>query len=168
MTHPQFINAEPIRVLIAGGLTAVRHGLNMSFSAEVGFEVIGEASSCNEALEIVRRCSPHILIVDLDVPEVDGLELTETVHTLSPRTAVILISMQDDVLACLQAKDSGATAFFPKTMPIEQLLQAIRQISVGTRRVYLMTNFPRPPFEANPGRISKNHHFVVSLKYQKR
>ena len=130
----------------------------MSFSAAVGFEVIGEASSCNEALEIVRRCSPQILLVDLDVPEVDGLALAEAAHALSPRTAVILLSMQDDVLACLQAQASGATAFFPKTMPIEQLLQAIRQISVGTRRVYLMTNFPRPPFETAPGRISVHQY----------
>jgi DNA-binding NarL/FixJ family response regulator len=140
----------------------------MSLAAEAGFEVIGEASTCQEALEIVQRCSPHVLIVDLDLPELEGLELARKVSSISSRTAVILISMQDDILTCLQVKESGAVALLPKSMPVAHLLSAIREISAATRRNYLLTHIPKPPFESKVGRAFDKNHFVVSLKYHKR
>lgn len=168
MKFPLIIKTTPVRVLIAGGLTAIRQGLSMSLSAETDFDVIGEASSCGQALEMVQACSPHILIIDLDLPGMDGIELAERVCSISPRCAVVLVSMQDDVLTCMQARQCGAAALLHKSMPIASLLTAIREIAAGTRRVYSLSNFAKPPFEPKAGQSLSKDHFVVSLKYQKR
>jgi DNA-binding NarL/FixJ family response regulator len=162
------VKATTIKVLIAGGLTAIRQGMSMSFSAEADYEVVGDASSCQQTLEMVKQLSPHLLIIDLDLPEVDGIEVAEIVRSISPRTVVILVSMQDDLLTCLQAKHSGAAALLPKSMPIANMLSAIREITAGTRRVYSLSHLPKPPFEPKLGRTFSKDHIVMSLKYHKR
>ncbi len=118
-----------IRLLIVADQPSVRKGLQMRLAAEIDFSVIGEASDCEAAVELAQSLCPDIVLIDIDMPHIDGIGLTQKLHQLCPQTSLIILSIQDDIFTCAKAKNAGAVAFIAKSMPADTLLQTIREVA---------------------------------------
>ena len=118
-----------INILIVGDEPIVQKGLHLRLEAEADFRVIGDATNWRSALEQTIRFNPDVVIVDIDMRQLDGLELANALNRQCPQTAVILLSLQDDVHTCTRANQVGAAAFVVKSMPANTLLTAIRRVA---------------------------------------
>jgi DNA-binding NarL/FixJ family response regulator len=114
---------DAIRLVIADDRPRARHALRSVLGMRAGFNVVGEASDGEEALREVARVGPDVVILDVRMPRLDGIEATAAIKVRWPSVRVIAHSMAVESRdACLAA---GADAFVPKGAPIEQLLAAI-------------------------------------------
>jgi DNA-binding NarL/FixJ family response regulator len=121
--------AGEIRVLIVDDYPAVRQALRMLLTAEPDMIVVGEASSGRAALEQVAGLEPDVVLMDLVMPDIDGIAATAALRLSHPGIAVIVLSIHDDWPARARAMEAGAAAFVAKTVPATTLLLAIRRAS---------------------------------------
>jgi DNA-binding NarL/FixJ family response regulator len=117
-----------IRLLIVAEQPAMRKGLQMRLSAETDFTVIGEAADCETALAMAISHCPDIALVDADMTVSDGIAVANILHTICPKTSVIILSIHDDVRTCKRAGEAGAAAIVVKSLPADTLLTAIRAV----------------------------------------
>ena len=145
------------RVLIADDQALVRDGFRMILEAEEGFEIVGEAADGLEAVLAARETSPDVILMDVRMPKVDGLEATRKLLERSETAARILILTTFDLDEYVyEALRAGASGFLLKDTPPEELVEAIRTVANGdallspgvTCRV--VSEFARAP--AEPGR----------------
>ena len=125
--------SELIRLLIVEDQPAVRQGLRMRLSAEPDFSVIGEASDGEAALALVSGLCPDVVVMDVEMPYLDGIATTRALRLACPSTEVIILSLHDDDITQAHAKGAGAAAFVAKSMPSETLLTTIRQVAHQAR-----------------------------------
>ena len=123
------IRMEMIRLLIVDDEPAVRKGLRMRLAAEPDLSVIGEAPDGQTALDLARDLCPDVVLMDVEMPRMDGIAATSALHALCPRTSVIMLSIHDDARTRSLAEDAGAIAFVAKSVPIAMLLATIRQVA---------------------------------------
>ena len=123
------IGVEMIRLLIVEDQLDVRRGLQMRLAAETDFSVIGEATDGQAALDLTTSLRPDVVLMDVDMPRLDGIATASKLRLMCPQTSVIMLSFQDDVLTRRLAEQAGAAAFVAKSMPADTLLTAIRQAS---------------------------------------
>jgi DNA-binding NarL/FixJ family response regulator len=122
-----------IRVLVADDQAAVRGGFAALVAAEEEMEVVGEASNGREAIEITRRVFPHVVLMDIRMPTLDGLEATRLIcaDSILAKTRVLVLTtfdLDEYVYAALRA---GASGFLLKDAGPTELLQAIRIVAAG-------------------------------------
>jgi DNA-binding NarL/FixJ family response regulator len=122
-----------IHVLIVDDLPMVRRGLRMQLTLEPDIEVVGEAASGEEALSLVQQLQPHVVLMDLKMQGMDGLTATRVMQAISPRSAVVILSLYDDAHLKTEARTAGAVAFVGKHEGIDILLAAIRQFAERVR-----------------------------------
>jgi DNA-binding NarL/FixJ family response regulator len=120
--------AEMIRLLIVDDQPAVRKGLHMRLAAEPDLSVIGEASDGEAALVLAQALCPDIVLMDVEMPHMDGIATANALREICPNTCVILLSIHDDTRTRSCAEKAGAAAFISKSVPADQLLAAIRQV----------------------------------------
>jgi DNA-binding NarL/FixJ family response regulator len=144
------------RVLIADDQALVRDGFRMILEAEEGFEIVGEAADGLEAVLAARETNPDVILMDVRMPKVDGLEATRKLLERSETAARILILTTFDLDEYVyEALRAGASGFLPKDTPPEELVDAIRTVAAGdallspvvTCRV--VSEFTRQPHEAD-------------------
>jgi DNA-binding NarL/FixJ family response regulator len=123
------IGATMIRLLIVEDQPGVRKGLQMRLDAEADLLVIGEASDGEAAVNLVSSLCPDVVLMDVEMPRMDGIATTGALLLVRPQTAVIMLSLHDDVLTQARAKDAGAAAFVAKSMSADTLLRTIRQVA---------------------------------------
>ena len=123
------IGVEMIRLLIVEDQLDVRRGLQMRLAAEMDFSVVGAAADGLAALDLTTLLRPDVVLIDVDMPRLDGIATASKLRLMCPQTSVIMLSFQDDVLTCRLAEQVGAAAFVAKSMPADTLLIAIRQVS---------------------------------------
>jgi DNA-binding NarL/FixJ family response regulator len=116
-----------IRLLLVDDQPVVRRGLGMRLVLEPDMVIVGEASNGREALTMAQRLSPDVVLMDVEMPIMDGITTTATLHTTVPQSAVVMLSIHDDVLTRTRARAAGAAAFVEKCGTTEALLAAIRQ-----------------------------------------
>jgi DNA-binding NarL/FixJ family response regulator len=104
----------------------------MQLGLEPDVEVVGEARDGAEALELARRLHPDIVVMDAQMPGLDGMAATQTLRRVVPRAAVVMLSMHDSTEARQRAQAAGACAFVGKCESPAALLAAIRQ-AMATR-----------------------------------
>ena len=119
--------SKMIRLLIVDDQPAVRQGLRMRLGAEPDLEVVGEAADGEVALSSAQALCPDVVLMDVEMPHMDGIAATDTLRKLCPSTAVIVLSMYDDASTQERAERAGATAFVPKRVPTDMLMAKIRQ-----------------------------------------
>ncbi len=120
-----------IKVLIADDHTLVREGLRQLLEPQTDIKVVGEAGDGIEALEQVRSLQPNVLVLDLAMPRMNGLEVVRLIRNAVPETQIVILSMYAKEAYAHQALKAGALGYILKGEPSNILLAAIRRISVG-------------------------------------
>ncbi|MFM2001515.1 MAG: Oxygen regulatory protein NreC [Planctomycetota bacterium] len=123
------------RVLIVDDHPMVRLGLSMSISADPDFEVCGEAGSESEALELLRKISPDLMIVDVSLKEGNGIELIKQIRGRYPRLPILVVSGFKESLYGERALRAGASGYLNKQESQAKLIEALRMILKGGRYV---------------------------------
>ena len=116
-----------IRVIVVDDSPHARHGLCAILATQPGMDIVGEASQGLEALALVEAKQPHVALMDVRMPVMNGIQAAREIKNRWPQVRVILISMYADYQK--EALESGADAFFVKGCPAEELVTAI----VGTQ-----------------------------------
>ena len=122
---------NPIRIVIADDHPIFRAGLQGLLSAQDGFEVVGEAANGKEAISVVRHTSPQLLLIDLQMPELDGVGAIREIREIAPATRILVLTTYDSDGDILRAVEAGATGYLLKDTPREELFQAIRATARG-------------------------------------
>lgn len=120
-----------IRVLLADDHAVVRRGFRMLLSAQPDIEVVGEASNGREAAEMAAALQPEIVIMDVSMPELNGIEATRRITRDSPRVRVLALSMQKDAVYVREILRAGARGYLLKDSGERDLLAAVRGLAQG-------------------------------------
>lgn len=124
---------NPATFVLADDHQLVREGLRLLIEGQPGFTVVGETSDGLEVAELVTRLKPDVLVVDLVMPGLGGLDVTREVARRAPRTRIVILSMHSSDAFVVQALRGGASAYVVKDSPGAELVQAIRQVLAGRR-----------------------------------
>ena len=116
-----------IRLLIVEDQAIVSKGMQMRLAAEPDFLVLAETASSEEAVNLATSLCPDVVLIDLDMPQVDGVALAHKLHLFCPQTSVIFLSMRDDWVTSEQAAQAGVAALIGKYLPTDTLMTQIRQ-----------------------------------------
>jgi DNA-binding NarL/FixJ family response regulator len=122
-----------IRIVLADDHSIVREGLCLLLDTEQGFQLIGQGSDGHEALRLVEELGPDVLIVDLSMPGLNGLEVTRQVRQRWPHTRVVIFSMYGADAYVAEAFRNGASAYVLKECIASDVLTAIREVAAGGR-----------------------------------
>lgn len=122
-----------ITIVLADDHHVVRQGLRALLEAEPEFSVIGEAADGLAATDLVNRLKPNVLVVDIMMPGLNGLEVARRVGAHSPQTRVIILSMYANEAYVLEALRKGAAAYVLKDSTATELVHAVREVNAGRR-----------------------------------
>lgn len=121
----------PTRLLIADDHDLIRDGLRGMLRGESSFEVVGEATNGREALALCRRLVPDLVLMDVRMPEMDGLEATRAIKREHPEIGVLAVTMHDNPDYLFEAVKGGAAGYVLKDASRDELIAAIRQALDG-------------------------------------
>jgi NarL family two-component system response regulator LiaR len=122
---------DKIRILIADDHAVVREGTRQFLEREEDLEVVGEAADGEEAIRLVGRLSPDVAIMDISMPNVDGIEATRQIKAKYPKVAVLILSAYDDDQFVFSLLEAGAAGYLLKSVRGNELVNAIREVSAG-------------------------------------
>ena len=122
-----------MKIVLADDHPIVRQGLCALLEAETDFQVVGEAGDGLEAVALVERVKPDVLVLDLMMPTLSGLEVARQTRQRSPQTRVVILSMHADEGYVLEALTAGASAYVLKKSTAGDLVKAIRDAIAGRR-----------------------------------
>ena len=120
-----------IRLLLVDDHEIVRAGIKMLFLAEKDMEVVGEVGSGEAAIEAVEELKPDVVIMDVAMPGMSGIEATQQIKKASPATAVLALTMYEDEQYFFEMLNAGASGYIPKRAAPDDLVSAIRAVSQG-------------------------------------
>ncbi|MFZ4795817.1 MAG: response regulator [Blastocatellia bacterium] len=118
-------------VLLVDDHAVVRQGFRMILSAEPDFEVIGEAANGREAIAQAELLYPDIVLMDVSMPELNGIEATRRIVAISPRTRILALSMHRDSVYVREILRAGASGYLLKEAGDQDLLAAVRAVAQG-------------------------------------
>ena len=122
---------EGIRILIVDDHPVVREGIGSMLKKEADFKVVGEASNGLEAIEKARELSPDVVLMDLRMPEMDGVEAISRIKAEKPEVKFIILTTYSDDEYIFKGIAAGARAYLLKDAPRDELFKAIRMVSRG-------------------------------------
>ncbi len=120
-----------IRILLADDHVLMRQGLRMLLEREPDFEVIAEAGDGEEAVNLSSKYKPDVVLMDVGMPKLSGLEATKLIKANHPATAVLVLTIHDDEEYIIGFLEAGAAGYLMKSAYGEELLQAIRALRAG-------------------------------------
>jgi CheY-like chemotaxis protein len=115
-----------VRVLIVDDHEVVREGLGTMLRTERDLEVVGEAATADEAIELARALEPDVVIMDVSLGQSSGIDATAAIRRNQPHINIIALSMHDDAYVINAMREAGAVAYLSKTGAAEELIAAIR------------------------------------------
>ena len=124
-----------IRLLLVDDHAVVRIGTRMLFENESDIEIIGEAETAREAIELTLRLKPDVVLMDIGLPDMSGIEAAREIKRLYPQAAVVALTIHEDEEYFFQMLDAGASGYVPKRAAPDELLTAIR--TAAADEVYL-------------------------------
>ncbi len=119
------------RILLADDHAVVRQGFRLILRTQADLEVVGEAANGREAVELAATLKPDIVVMDVSMPELNGIEATRRIEEVSPRTRVVALSMHKDSVYVREILRAGARAYVLKEGAEDELLAAIRAVARG-------------------------------------
>ena len=120
-----------MRVVIVEDHSLVRKCLSMVLSRRVGVEVVGEAETAAEALEMVSRTQPDVVVTDLVLPDQSGVELSREIRTQNPDTRILILTSRADDRAVIGSVLGGASGYLLKDIQSQQIIEAVRKVGHG-------------------------------------
>ena len=128
--------ASPIRVLLADDHDILRQGLRLLLSLQQDMQVVGEARTGREAIEMTEQLAPDVVVMDISMADMDGLEACHVVRGQRPETQVLMLTMHESEEYFLQALRMGAAGYLVKKVAPTELSMAIRAIAQGGAFLY--------------------------------
>lgn len=125
--------SQTIRVLIADDHTILRDSLSFMLDAQPDMEVVGGASTGREAVEMACRLLPDVVIMDISMPELNGIEAAVQIHELCPQARTIILSMQGTSEHLYRSLQAGASGYLLKDAAGKMLVEAVRAVHAGNR-----------------------------------
>lgn len=122
-----------IKILLADDHSIVRAGLRRIVEESDDMVVIAEAADGREAIEQAHKKAPDVAVIDISMPDLDGLEVISRLHTDHPKLPVLILTMHEEEQFVVRAFESGAMGYLTKQSAPEQLLKAIRRVHSGCR-----------------------------------
>src|SRR5690606_17038257 len=122
-----------INIVLADDHVLVRNGIKAMLESDPDIRVVGEAGSGAEALEVARQLHPDILVLDIRMPGMTGLEAAAKLPEVAPDTKAVILSMHDSEEYVLQALDAGAYGYLLKDTDKNEFIRALKQISAGNK-----------------------------------
>ena len=120
-----------ITIILADDHVMVRSALRMLLEAHSDMEIVGEAENGREAITLTQSLQPDIVLMDVQMPEMNGIEATRTLHKTVPDTAVLALTMYEDEQYFFEMLKAGASGYIPKRAAPDDLVAAIRTVSEG-------------------------------------
>ncbi|HWZ31249.1 MAG TPA: response regulator transcription factor [Bryobacteraceae bacterium] len=120
-----------IKILLADDHALVRQGFKMILSAQPDMEIVGEAGNGREAVELAEKLQPDLIVMDVTMPELNGIEATRRVTTAAPRARVLALSMHKDAVYVREILRAGARGYLLKDSVDADLLAAVRSVAKG-------------------------------------
>lgn len=124
-------NTRHITVLLAEDHTIVREGLRALLNSDGGFHIVGEARTGSDAVKLVAKLQPDVILMDIAMPVLNGLEATRQILTANPSARVIVLSAHSDDEYVQRMREAGAVGFLEKQSSAEVLTMAIREVVAG-------------------------------------
>jgi len=124
-----------IRLLLVDDHAVVRLGLRMLLSGEADMEIVGEAASAAEALAKAEQLAPDVILMDIGLPDMTGIEATREIHRIHPDAAIVALTIHEDEEYFFKMLEAGARGYVPKRAAPEELVTAIR--TAAANEVYL-------------------------------
>jgi DNA-binding NarL/FixJ family response regulator len=163
---------ETIRILIADDQLITRQGLRTLLAATPGIEVIGEAANGAEVIELAANLQPDVILMDLKMPGINGIEATRRIHRTSPHIALLVVTMFADDTSVFPAIRAGASGYLLKDADQAELVRAIQTVAAGgvifspgiARRV--LQYLAEPPSNAPPqafDELTPREHEILEL-----
>lgn len=132
---------SPIRILLADDHTVVREGLRALLERQQGLEIVAEAADGRECIRLAEEHSPDVVLMDIAMPNMNGIEATRRILAAKPSIGVVILSMHLDESYVLQSLKAGAKGYLLKDSPREDILEAIRSVANG--RAFLSRKISR-------------------------
>ena len=126
---------EPIRILCADDHPLIRDGISFALGTESGIEIVAYAEKGSEAIDAFRQYTPDVILMDLQMPEVNGLQALEAIRRLDPKARYIVLTTYGGDVQAARALKAGAMGYLLKTMIRKQLLEAMRTVSSGRKYI---------------------------------
>jgi two-component system response regulator NreC len=114
------------RLLLVDDHAVVRTGLRMLLEGEEEIEIVGEAETASDALNLISQVKPDVILMDIGLPDMSGIDATRRIRQLAPDSAVLALTIHEDEEYFFQMLDAGAAGYVPKRAAPEELLTAIR------------------------------------------
>jgi DNA-binding NarL/FixJ family response regulator len=149
------------RVLLVDDHELVRQGIAAMLHGAPDLQVVGEAKTGREALEAARRELPDVVLMDVRMPDMDGLEATKRIKEERPRTAVIMLTMHDNPTYLRDAVRAGAAGYLLKDVSKDELVDAVKQVATGgafieSQMLKGMLSEMKPTAPTGAGGVAKN------------
>ena len=163
---------KKLRILLADDHKMLREGLRVLLDSQPGMQVVGEAASGNEVLKKAGELKPDVVVMDLSMPELNGLQATELLRTKQPAIKVVVLTAHEDESYLTQLCQAGAAGYVLKRSAGDQLVQAVRMAAKG--QVYVepalagkalarLTAGPSASLETTNAQLSEREKEVLSL-----
>lgn len=123
------------RLLLVDDHAVVRSGLRMLLESQADVEIVGEAGTAQEALETLDRLEPDVVLMDIGLPDLSGIEAARMIKQRRPQTAIVALTIHEDEEYFFKMLEAGASGYVPKRAAPEELLTAIEAVAAG--EVYL-------------------------------
>ena len=123
--------SQKIRILLADDHAVVRQGFKLILGAQPDMEIVGEAGNGREAVELAEKLRPDVAVVDVAMPELNGIEATRRMAEVTPRTRVLALSMHKDSVYVREILRAGARGYLLKDQIDSDLLAAVRAVARG-------------------------------------
>src|SRR5258706_8209671 len=127
------ITDNPLTVFLVDDHAVVRSGLRVLLESDDEFQVIGETGDGLEALRLLDKLNPQVMLLDLMIPSLGGIEVTRQAVRISHQTRILIFSMHDNEAYVLEAFKAGATGYALKTAKASDILDAVRTVAAGRR-----------------------------------
>ncbi|MGN9908455.1 response regulator [Phytohabitans sp. LJ34] len=127
--------SDAVRVLVVDDQQLVREGIASLLGIQPGITVVGTAADGKAAVNAAAELAPHVVLMDVRMPEMDGVEATAILHRRAPEVRVIMLTTFDDEEYVLQALRAGASGYLLKDLPAADLAQAVRLANAGVAQL---------------------------------
>ncbi len=128
--------SKKIKLMLADDHAVVRSGLRMLLDAQPDMEIVAEAETGLETVDKVQELQPDIVLMDVEMPEMNGIEATKKIKEYAPKTAVLALTMYEDDQYFFEMLKAGASGYVPKRAAPDELVNAIRTVSKGEVFLY--------------------------------